>query len=401
MSLGAAAVIFILFVSANAFTARKKAPLYGSHLNTAVNGHYIVVFNEDTLDSEIKTHHEDLSLMLSYLNKTSAGTVSKFEIGSFKGYSASLEEKALEHVRQLKEVKYIEADQVVKTLDSCTEQSGATWGLVRTCSQDMSSSSYYYNPNCAGSGVDVYIIDTGIEVYHSDFDGRSEWGSDFVDSGNSPGTDLNGHGTHCAGTVMSSTWGLAKKATSVAVRVLDADGSGYVSGVVSGISWVAEQHQSRGRKSVANLSLGGGYSSTLNEAVDAAVSAGVHMVVAAGNELTDACYRSPASTQYGITVAASDSANDFAYFSNYGTCVDIIAPGVYISSTWLNGGSASLSGTSMAAPHVAGVVAKILSCTDYSPSEMKQYLQKIGAYNAVEGVPYNTPNILLYKECSN
>ncbi|XP_041379811.1 LOW QUALITY PROTEIN: sexual differentiation process putative subtilase-type proteinase isp6-like [Gigantopelta aegis] len=194
----------------------------------------------------------------------------------------------------------------------------------------------------SGYGVDIYIIDTGVETTHSDFSGRAEWEMTFVDS-YSPGTDLHGHGTHCAGTVMADTWGLAKKATAIAVRVLDEYGSGYVSGVVSGINWVVEQHYKKGRRSVANLSLGGGYSYSLNTAVDSAVSNGVHMVVAAGNEMTDACYRSPASAQYCITVAASDSDDDFAYFSNYGTCVDIIAPGVYITSTWLNNNVAILS----------------------------------------------------------
>jgi subtilisin family serine protease len=330
----------VILLTVIATGANEAVPLLSKGSPDAVSGQYIVVFSDEIADDEVKLHHNAVRNLMKYQNNDSSSIKSTFKIGSFKGYTAIMNEKLVQTVQQMEGIKYIEVDQIVKT--KCTVQEGATWGIVRTTSQECPSTSYYnYDANCIGYGVDVYVIDTGIEVSHSDFNGRAQWGVDYVDNAD---TDLNGHGTHCAGTIMSDTWGLAKKATAIAVRVLDENGSGYISGVINGINWVVNRHYSKGGRSVANLSLGGGYSSSLNDAVDAAVSAGVHMVVAAGNELTDACYRSPASSQYSVTVGASDSADDFAYFSNYGSCVDIIAPGVYITSTWLNNGVAALSG---------------------------------------------------------
>ena len=201
-----------------------------------------------------------------------------------------------------------------------------------------------------------------VYLEHNDFERRAIWGFDSVDNP-SPETDENGHGTHVAGTVMSKTYGLAKAATAVAVRVLGADGSGSYAGVIAGVNFVAKD--GKGKKAVANMSLGGGKSAAMNNAVAAAVKAGIPFVVAAGNEAQDACNVSPASEPSAITVMCSNSADNFCSFSNYGRCTDMIAPGQSITSTWINGpfSDNTISGTSMSAPHVAGVAAKIISAS--------------------------------------
>ncbi|KAI8870814.1 subtilisin-like protein, partial [Ramicandelaber brevisporus] len=232
--------------------------------------------------------------------------------------------------------------------------------------------------------------------------GRATWGANFAGDGQD--SDGNGHGTHVSGTSAGATYGVAKKANLVAVKVLNAKGSGSNSGVISGINWVAEQHQSGNggaNGSVINMSLGGGYSEAVNSAAEAAVAAGVHLAVAAGNESTDACNKSPASANGVLSVAASDVNDNFASFSNYGSCTTIIGPGVNVLSAWNTGDSATkaISGTSMATPHAAGTLAYYLglSSTSYTPAALISKVVDAATPDAINNIPdSDTPNKMLY-----
>lgn len=234
---------------------------------------------------------------------------------------------------------------------------------------------YEYNDE-GGEGVDVYVIDTGINVDHDEFEGRAHWGT-TVPQGDED-IDGNGHGSHCAGTIASRKYGVAKQANVYAVKVLGTNGSGTMSDVVGGVVWAAQQAKAKAaaaakelaetgktkhKGSVANMSLGGGKSQALDDAVNRAVDTGLHFAVAAGNDNRDACSYSPAAAEKAVTVGASTLGDERAYFSNYGPCVDVFAPGLNILSTYKGGkkATATLSGTSMASPHTAGLLAYFLS----------------------------------------
>jgi len=303
-------------------------------------------------------------------------------------------------LRQMNGVR-IEANLVVHALD-CQDQSGATWGLVRVSEKDLKIDGHYiYEGVSSGEGVDAYIIDTGIYTAHDDFGGRATWGTDTVDNP-SPKTDGNGHGTHVAGTVGGSTYGVAKKINLIAVKVLGASGSGTTAGVVKGVDWVGEAAKKSGRRSVANMSLGGGYSLAMNAAVDNAVAAGVAMAVAAGNENQNACNVSPASADGPLTIGSTTNVDARSYFSNWGTCVDAFAPGSDITSAWIGGQSAirTISGTSMAAPHVAGVLGRYRSAfPNASAEESQTAVTDAATEGKVTDARTGSPNKLLYGAC--
>jgi cerevisin len=248
-------------------------------------------------------------------------------------------------------------------------------------------------------------VDTGINIHHHDFGGRAEWGATIPDGDED--VDGNGHGTHCAGTIAGAKYGVAKKAKVVAVKVLRSNGSGSMSDVIKGIEFVALQHQeqvnkSGKAKSVANMSLGGGRSRALDRVVDAAVEAGVVFAVAAGNDGSDACNYSPAASKLAITVGASTVDDTNAWFSNNGKCVDVFAPGKDITSTWIGSDSATntISGTSMASPHIAGLSALVLGedSSDMTPKQVKDYILGHATKDALKFffVPRSTPNLLAY-----
>ncbi|KAJ3416221.1 subtilisin-like serine protease [Chytridiales sp. JEL 0842] len=275
-----------------------------------------------------------------------------------------------------------------------TQARGAPWGLRRLNNPSLPLPTTYTYPQSAGENVDVYIIDSGVRVSHPDFEGRAQIGASFSDDGND--IDGNGHGTHVAGTVAGKTFGVAKKANIIAVKVLGTSGSGSNSDVIAGVNWVAQQAARTGRKSVANMSLGGSANTALDNAVGAAVRSGVTFVVAAGNDGRDACTNSPARARSAITVGASDINDRLASFSNRGTCVDVIAPGVNILSTWNDGRTNAISGTSMASPHVAGIVAVAMSEGKVTtPESAMAYLTNGGVEGKISGVPSNTRNLLV------
>ncbi|MCX7553742.1 S8 family serine peptidase [Marinicella sp. S1101] len=287
-------------------------------------------------------------------------------------------------------VKHIEADQRVSVVAT---QSNATWGLDRIDQANLPlNNTYNYDFN--GTGVNAYVIDTGVRISHNQFGGRGRSGYTAINDGNGT-NDCQGHGTHVAGTIGSSTYGVAKNATIYAVRVLGCDGSGSNSGVIGGVDWVAANHV---KPAVANMSLGGGASSALDSAVNSAVSQGITMVVAAGNDNRNACNYSPARATNAMTVGSTTSSDARSSFSNYGTCLDIYAPGSSITSTWSTSNSATntISGTSMAAPHVAGVAALYLDeFPGASPAQVEAAIEGAAIPNKVTDAKTGSPNLLL------
>ena len=299
--------------------------------------------------------------------------------------------------------------------DEYDTEKNAPWGLARISHRNhLSLGSYdkYLYSHDGGEGVDVYVIDTGTNTEHVDFGGRAHWGK-TIPAGDSD-EDGNGHGTHCSGTVAGSKYGVAKKANVYAVKVLRSNGSGTMSDVVKGVEYAAEKHienvekKKKGFKgSAANMSLGGGKSQALDLAVNAAVDAGIHFAVAAGNDNADSCNYSPAAAEKAVTVGASTLSDERAYFSNYGKCNDIFAPGLNIRSTWIGSKYAvnTISGTSMASPHIAGLLAYFLSLqpakdsayavADITPKKLKQSLISIATEGALSDVPSNTANVSL------
>jgi len=340
----------------------------------AIPGSYIVVLNEGA-DPRSVAAVAQVSPRYVYT-------------AAINGFAAELNQGQLNALRNNPAVDYVEED---ATVESAATQSGATWGLDRIDQRALPLSGTY-NYTSTASTVYAYIIDTGIQTSHANFGGRAAAAYDAL-GGN--GQDCNGHGTHVAGTVGSTTYGVAKSVRLRGVRVLNCQGSGTSSGVIAGIDWV---RLNRINPAVANMSLGGGYSSAQNTAVTNLVNSGVFLAVAAGNENQNACNVSPASASAVTTVAASDRTDLRASFSNYGSCVDIYAPGVSITSTWLNGGTNTISGTSMASPHVAGVAALYKATYgNASQSTINSWLVNNSTANVIRSNPSGTVNRLLYK----
>ncbi|TWD21448.1 peptidase inhibitor I9 [Streptomyces sp. T12] len=278
---------------------------------------------------------------------------------------------------------------------TATQSNPPSWGLDRIDQRNRPVNRAYTYPDSAGQGVTAYIIDTGVRISHSDFGGRASNGYDAVDRDN-VAQDGNGHGTHVAGTVAGTSYGVAKKANIVGVRVLNNSGSGTTAQVVAGIDWVARNAV---KPAVANMSLGGGADSTLDAAVRNAVSAGVTFVVAAGNESTNASTKSPARVTEAITVGATTSTDARASYSNYGSVVDLFAPGSSITSAWRTSDSATntISGTSMASPHVAGAAALYLAGNpSASPAQVSSALTSAATTGVVGSPGSGSPNRLLY-----
>ncbi|HEX9935848.1 MAG TPA: S8 family serine peptidase [Longimicrobium sp.] len=345
-----------------------SAPVLAASAN-GIEGEYVIVLNEGANPRSVAA--------VAGVNPHFVYTA------ALNGFSASLNQGQLNALQHNPNVAYIEQDQEVSVT---TTQSGATWGIDRIDQRSRPLSGTYTYTSTA-SNVTAYIIDTGIQPDHPQFGGRAQavYG----------GTDCNGHGTHVAGTIGSTTYGIAKSVRLRGVRVLGCSGSGTISGIIAGVDWVRANAV---KPAVANMSLGGGASSSLNTAVTNLANSGVFVAVAAGNENQNACNVSPASASAALTVAASTSTDARATYSNYGSCVDIYAPGSSVTSTWINSGTRTIDGTSMASPHAAGVAALYKGTYgEASSSTIHSWIVNNSTAGVITGNPTGTPNRLLFK----
>ncbi|MFE1429278.1 S8 family peptidase [Streptomyces fungicidicus] len=320
------------------------------------------------------------------------GSVRKTFGSALNGYTAALSAAEARRLAADPAVASVEQNQRVSVTD--TTQSSAPWGLDRIDQASLPLSGTYTYPDSAGSGVTAYVIDTGVRITHQQISGRAAYGYDAVD-GDTTASDGNGHGTHVATTIAGSTYGVAKKAKIVAVRVLDNNGSGTTAGVIAGVDWVTANHSG---PSVANLSLGGGASSTLDTAVRNSIASGVTYAVAAGNSSANASSYSPARVTEAITVGATTSTDARASYSNYGSVLDVFAPGSSITAGWHTSDTATstISGTSMATPHVAGAAAVFLAGhTSATPAQVASALVNGATTGKVTGPGSGSPNRLL------
>ncbi|KIH89792.1 proteinase T precursor [Sporothrix brasiliensis 5110] len=369
------------------------APLIRSRNANLIPGKYIVKMKDGipaaTLQDAIDT-----------ADSAQVDHVYKADGASFRGFALRLDSQGLANLRDHPGVDYIEQDAIVKIDTYVTETANPLpWGLARISHKANTSTSYTYDDS-AGDGTCAYVIDTGIYVGHPEFEGRATWLANYAGDGQN--SDGNGHGTHVSGTIGSATYGVAKKTKLFAVKVLDSSGQGSFSGVIAGIDFVAQDAATRtgcSKGTVANMSLGGGFSAAVNSAAAALVSAGVFLAVAAGNSADDASYYSPASEPTVCTVAASETVDDVAYYSNYGSVVDIFAPGTNVLSTWIGSTTATntISGTSMATPHITGLGAYLLALLGpKAPQALCAYIQSTAQKNVLTGVPSGTINALAF-----
>jgi len=294
------------------------------------------------------------------------------------------------------ELDYADFDIMLKAFGS---QPSATWGITRTSQRNENLSEPYTYFDHAGKGVNVYVVDTGVQADQGDFGGRAKLDKSFVTGETAP--DGNGHGTHCAGTIGSKTWGVAKDVAILGVKVLNGQGSGQLSDVVAGMQYVAGKANKQRINTVMSMSLGGPSTKSLNDAADAAVDAGVVTIVAAGNDNKDACNYSPAGAAKAFTVGALDKGSKKASFSNFGRCVEIWAPGVGITSLWkgASGATNTISGTSMACPHVAGVAALYMAEKAYTTVQaVYDDLISSSTKGVITGIDKASPNRALYNK---
>lgn len=374
-----------LLISAPERTQAKKDKLRKSA--NKIENNYIVVL-DDTVVGE-KGPFSIAPYIASELSNSHRGRIKDVYQNALNGFSVEMSEADAEALSQDFRVAYVEEDAIVQ-LDAT--QTNAPWGLDRIDQRNRPLNGTYIN-NFTASNVRAYVIDTGIRTTHTQFGTRAAVSFDAF-GGN--GQDCNGHGTHVAGTIGGTTYGVAKSVQLRAVRVLNCSGSGTNSGVIAGVDWVRLNHQA---PAVANMSLGGGISSALDTAVNNLSNAGVPIVVAAGNSNTNACNSSPARAANAITVGSTTSTDARSSFSNFGTCLDIFAPGSSILSAYStsNTATATLSGTSMASPHVAGVAALYKGVNpSASSATVRNAIVNGATTNVVTNAGTGSPNRLLY-----
>ena len=381
-----AALTAVIFLSAPVPTTQAKKDKLRKSANRIENS-YIVV-----LDDQIVGERGPFSIapyIASELATTFRGRITNVYQHALNGFAVNMSEADAEALSNDFRVKFVEEDGVM-TADAT--QSNPPWGLDRIDQRNRPLSGTY-TFNWTGSGVRVYVIDTGILTSHTQFGGRA---SNVFDAFGGNGQDCNGHGTHVAGTIGGSTYGVAKSSMPRGVRVLNCSGSGSTSGVISGVDWVRQNHIA---PAVANMSLGGGASSALDTAVNNLHNANVTIAVAAGNSNTDACTQSPARAANAITTGSTTTSDARSSFSNFGPCVDIFAPGSGILSAWFTSttATATLSGTSMASPHVAGAAALYKQANpSASSTTIRNALVNNATSGVLTGIGSGSPNRLLY-----
>ncbi|RMJ21422.1 hypothetical protein PHISP_07706 [Aspergillus sp. HF37] len=370
--------------------------LTASDADDVVPSSYIVVMNDGVSNAEFNTHRDWAATVHSRSmsrNGGESGPGKHFDISGMKGYSASFDDRTVKDIASDPAVKYVEPDMVVNATENVVQPNVPSWGLARISSKQPGTTDYVYD-STAGQGIVVYGVDTGIDIEHPDFEGRAEWGINTADNDN---IDANGHGTHTASTAVGKKFGVAKKASVVAVKVLGSDGSGTNSQVISGMEWAVKDAESRGitGKSVMNMSLGGSFSRVMNDAATSVVKAGVFLSAAAGNAAKDASNSSPASAPIVCTIAASTFSDGSASFTNFGSVVDLYAPGKDITAAFPGGSSKTLSGTSMAAPHVAGAAAYLMALEGVSSGKACDRIVEL-AISSISSTPADTTSKLLF-----
>ncbi|MGI2156081.1 S8 family peptidase [Shewanella baltica] len=365
----------------------------------AIKDTYIVVFNTPSV-----LNLSNNNTIAEFAVQQAESLVNQYDVRVMKNFGNVLNgvliNASAQQVKALLKdpnVKYVEQDQIMTVtpkVETNADQPSPTWGIDRIDQRNLPLDNNYHT-DYDGSGVTAFVIDTGVLNTHNEFGGRASSGYDFIDN-DYDATDCNGHGTHVAGTIGGSTYGVAKNVNVVGVRVLNCSGSGSNSGVIAGINWVKNNASG---PAVANMSLGGGASQATDDAVNAAVAAGITFVVAAGNDNSNACNYSPARAADAITVGSTTSNDSRSSFSNYGTCLDIYAPGSSITSSWYTSNSATntISGTSMASPHVAGVAALYLDENpNLSPAQVTNLLKTRATADKVTDAKTGSPNKLLF-----
>ncbi|KAH8555846.1 peptidase S8/S53 domain-containing protein [Umbelopsis sp. PMI_123] len=360
--------------------------------NTATSGNYIVVLKHNATEATVQTH---LSWMSKYLaingthhslnsttrqHTTTPPSLNYTSIGNFKWYSGNFHSTAIDSLTNgtAQDVVHYVVEDITLNTQELIQPDVPSWGIDRIDQRSGTDGEYRF-PSSQGNGVTIYVVDTGMDISHSDIVGRASYGPTFIGNTSDP-TDSNGHGTFVAGVCIGTRYGVAKQANVVSVKALNADGDGQLSNVLKALSWIVEQYQNNTSvKSIVNLSLGANYNQATNDAVEEAIALGIHFAIAAGNYGMDACQFSPASAKGALVVGAIDEDDSVSYYSNFGACVDIFAPGTNIKSIWNTGSDSTntLTGTSMASPHAAGVMALYLSENNYNTSELIQYMKHV------------------------
>jgi subtilisin family serine protease len=368
----------------------QDSPRFRRHQGKKVPNQYIVVLDQDATgtagDPGLAAADADRMIL-----GTLSGRVKHVYAHAIHGFSAEMTEAEAVALSDDPRVRFVEEDSVMEIV---TTQMNATWGIDRIdkVSRPLNGA---YTYTSTGSGVNVFVIDTGIRITHTEFGGRASVAFDALDDGHN-GRDCNGHGTHVSGTVGGSTYGVAKAVHLFSVRVLNCSGSGTTSGVIAGVDWVTAHHIS---PAVANMSLGGVASTALDTAVRNSIASGVTYVVAAGNANVNAKNSSPARVSQAITVGSSTINDVRSSFSNFGSIVDVFAPGSGITSAWSTSNTAinTISGTSMATPHVTGVAARFLQYNRTAPpAAVRNAIVNAASLNRLAGLPTGTANRLLF-----
>jgi len=379
---------FILSLAAVALTAPTKSTL------PDLTNRFIIKLRASSSPAKIRS--------LIAISNQSVGRISssiKYEYTIINGVAGTFDPELINQLRQDHDVEAVIPDGIATIMGDTTQTSPPSWGLSRVSERKLDLTQPYIYPSAGGAGVDVYVVDTGIVDTHTEFGGRAKMLQSFVDG--EAATDLNGHGTHCSGTIGSKSYGVAKSVHIYGIKVLNSAGSGTWAGVVAGINAVGTTFvKGTSPPRVLSMSLGGSTNQAVNDAVTALANKGVVVVSAAGNSYgADACTFSPAGAPGGLAVGATDKTDTMAVYSNAGTCVGVLAPGTDITSLWMgaDGATNTISGTSMATPHVAGVAALYLASNpSAAPKDVFDAITNASTKSVIQGMRPNTVNRLLF-----